>query len=204
MLCDWDAMVAAIADLKPLEEPGTKTLYLSMTFGWIIGELVRRTDPNRRSLGRFIQEEIAAVNSNIQRILINEITKKGVSAALAAPRAVDMDKTNAQQARRILDRLVGYEISPILWNKVQRGLSAGRVQSVAVRLVCEREDAIRAFVPEEYWSVEVSCKAGSPPPFDAKIWRWRSPPRPDRRARRSPGCGARSCRAGAACPRDRP
>lgn len=132
------------------------------------------SDPDREgeAIAWHIQEEIAGVNSNIQRILINEITKKGVTQALAAPRAVDMDKTNAQQARRILDRLVGYEISPILWNKVQRGLSAGRVQSVAVRLVCEREDAIKAFVAEEYWSVEVECAAATPPPFAAKVWRW--------------------------------
>ena len=133
------------------------------------------SDPDREgeAIAWHIQEAIAAVNSNVQRILINEITKKGVTAAMAAPRAVDMDKTNAQQARRILDRLVGYEISPILWNKVQRGLSAGRVQSVAVRLVSEREDAIRAFVPEEYWSVEVDCLGPRPPPFGAKIWRWK-------------------------------
>ena len=72
-----------------------------------------------------------------------------------------MNKTDAQQARRILDRLVGYEISPILWNKVQRGLSAGRVQSVAVRLVCERDEEIKAFKPEEYWSVDVTCRAAA-------------------------------------------
>ena len=94
------------------------------------------------------------------------------TAALLAPRAIDMNKANAQQTRRILDRLVGYEISPILWNKVQRGLSAGRVQSVAVRVVVEREEAIRAFIPEEYWSVETTCEGPTPPPFDARIWKW--------------------------------
>ena len=87
--------------------------------------------------------------------------------------AIDMNKTNAQQARRVLDRLVGYKISPILWEKVQRGLSAGRVQSVAVRLVCEREEEIKAFVPEEYWSVDVTCRADQPPPFEARIWKWK-------------------------------
>src|SRR5262249_58340370 len=70
-------------------------------------------------------------------------------------------------------RIVGYEISPILWNKVQRGLSAGRVQSVAVRLVCEREAEIAALKPEEYWSVEAACRAAQPPPFEARIWRWK-------------------------------
>ncbi|MFN0252254.1 MAG: type I DNA topoisomerase [Kofleriaceae bacterium] len=117
------------------------------------------SDPDREgeAIAWHIAEEIKDVNTNYKRVLINEITKKGVNAAIAAPRMIDMNKTDAQQARRILDRLVGYEISPILWSKVQRGLSAGRVQSVAVRLVCEREEEIKAFKPEEYWSVETTC-----------------------------------------------
>jgi DNA topoisomerase I len=132
------------------------------------------SDPDREgeAIAWHIAEEIKDVNDNIRRVLIHEITKKGVTAALAQPMDVNLHKTDAQQARRILDRLVGYEISPILWNKVQRGLSAGRVQSVAVRLVCEREAEIKAFIPVEYWSVEASCRAGTPPPFDAKIWRF--------------------------------
>jgi DNA topoisomerase-1 len=132
------------------------------------------SDPDREgeAIAWHIAEEIKAVNSNLKRVLINEITKKGVAQALSVPTVLDMHKFEAQQARRILDRLVGYEISPILWNKVQRGLSAGRVQSVAVRLVCEREQAIAAFVPEEYWSVECLVKSATPPPFDARIWRW--------------------------------
>ncbi|HEU0032846.1 MAG TPA: type I DNA topoisomerase [Kofleriaceae bacterium] len=133
------------------------------------------SDPDREgeAIAWHISEEIKNENKNLRRILINEITKKGVAAALAAPRDIDMNKTDAQQARRILDRLVGYEISPILWNKVQRGLSAGRVQSVAVRLVCEREEEIKAFKPEEYWSVDVTCRAEELPPFEARIWRWK-------------------------------
>lgn len=133
------------------------------------------SDPDREgeAIAWHIAEEIKGENQNLRRILINEITKKGVAAAIAAPREIDMDKTNAQQTRRILDRLVGYEISPILWNKVQRGLSAGRVQSVAVRMVCEREEEIKAFKPEEYWSVEATCRAAVPPPFEARIWRWK-------------------------------
>src|ERR1044071_353030 len=132
------------------------------------------SDPDREgeAIAWHISEEIKDVNSNLRRVLINEITKKGVAAAIASPREIDMNKTDAQQARRILDRIVGYEISPILWNKVQRGLSAGRVQSVAVRLVCEREAEISAFKPEEYWSVEPPCRPGEPPPFEARIWRW--------------------------------
>ena len=121
------------------------------------------SDPDREgeAIAWHISEEIKGVNTNMHRVLINEITKKGVTAALAAPREIDMDKTDAQQARRILDRIVGYEISPILWNKVQRGLSAGRVQSVAVRLVCEREEEIKAFMPEEYWSVDITVPHAS-------------------------------------------
>ena len=133
------------------------------------------SDPDREgeAIAWHISEEIKDVNTNMKRVLINEITKKGVAAAIAAPREIDMNKTDAQQARRILDRIVGYEISPILWNKVQRGLSAGRVQSVAVRLVCERDAEIAAFKPDEYWSVEVTGRGSQPPPFDARIWRWK-------------------------------
>src|SRR5579884_4480886 len=90
---------------------------------------------------------------NARRIEFNEITRQAVQQALQHPRAVDMDRVNAQQARRVLDRLVGYKLSPVLWKKIQKGLSAGRVQSVAVRLICEREREIQAFVPEEYWSL---------------------------------------------------
>ena len=132
------------------------------------------SDPDREgeAIAWHISEEIKDVNTNMRRVLINEITKKGVTAAIAAPRDIDMHKTDAQQARRILDRIVGYEISPILWNKVQRGLSAGRVQSVAVRLVCEREELIKAFIPEEYWSVEATVRGAIPPSFASRIWRF--------------------------------
>src|SRR5579884_382591 len=88
-----------------------------------------------------------------RRAVFNEITKKAVQDAIANPRDIDENLFNAQQARRVLDRLVGYKISPLLWRRVQRGTSAGRVQSVAVRLICDRENEIRAFVPEEYWSI---------------------------------------------------
>jgi DNA topoisomerase I len=134
------------------------------------------SDPDREgeSIAWHIAEEIKDVNTNLRRVLINEITKKGVAAAIAKPGEIDMKKTDAQQARRILDRLVGYKISPILGRKVQWGLSAGRVQSVAVRLIAEREDAIKAFIPEEYWSVDVTCsKAAEPPPFEARILKWK-------------------------------
>jgi len=133
------------------------------------------SDPDREgeAIAWHLSEEIKDVNTNFRRILINEITKKGVTAAIAAPRDIDMALTEAQQARRILDRLVGFEISPILWEKVQRGLSAGRVQSVAVRMVCEREEEIKAFVPVEYWSVEAMCSGPIAPSFPARIFRWK-------------------------------
>ncbi|MDD5146573.1 MAG: toprim domain-containing protein, partial [Candidatus Pacebacteria bacterium] len=87
-----------------------------------------------------------------QRIVFHEITKSAIEEALKNPRALDLNLVDAQQARRVLDRLVGYKLSPFLWKKVMRGLSAGRVQSVAVRLICDREKEIKGFIPTEYWS----------------------------------------------------
>jgi DNA topoisomerase-1 len=103
------------------------------------------------------------------RVLFHEITKNAVNKAIASPEDLDRNKYQAQQARRILDRLVGYQISPLLWRKVQGGLSAGRVQSVAVRIICEREHAIHAFESEEYWSVTAHLENNAPPPFTAKL-----------------------------------
>ncbi len=103
------------------------------------------------------------------RVLFHELTPRAIKAAIAAPEALHRSKYEAQQARRILDRLVGYQISPLLWKKIKRGLSAGRVQSVAVRIICERERAIQAFVPEEYWSITAHLTGEAPPPFTAKL-----------------------------------
>ncbi|HQH79910.1 MAG TPA: type I DNA topoisomerase [bacterium] len=105
----------------------------------------------------------------IYRVKFNEITKDAVKNAIASPGDLDKNLFDAQQARRILDRLVGYRISPLLWEKVRRGLSAGRVQSVAVRIVCEREQEIDAFKAKEYWSIVTRLKGGVPPPFEAKL-----------------------------------
>ena len=95
-----------------------------------------------------------------KRITFNEITKTAVKASLKNPREIDMNLVDAQQARRVLDRMVGYKISPLLWAKVKRGLSAGRVQSVALRIICDREEEINAFIPEEYWTTgcDIKCK----------------------------------------------
>lgn len=107
----------------------------------------------------------------VYRISFNEITKNAVKASLKTPRAIDMDLVDAQQARRVLDRMVGYMISPLLWAKVKRGLSAGRVQSVALRLICDREEEINAFIPEEYWNLEAVLKQeGSKKSLTAKFY----------------------------------
>src|SRR6185503_3613345 len=107
---------------------------------------------------------------NIRRIEFNEITQRAVQEALAHAHDMNMDRVNAQQARRVLDRLVGYKISPLLWKKVQKNLSAGRVQSVAVRLVVERERQIQGFVTEEYWSLAARLTPdGADFPFEAKL-----------------------------------
>ena len=113
------------------------------------------TDPDREgeAISWHLSDALRSVNSAIKRIEFHEITKEAVQRALAHPREIDLNLVNAQQARRILDRLVGYKLSPLLWRKVRGGLSAGRVQSVAVRLVVDREKEIEAFVPQEYWSI---------------------------------------------------
>jgi len=130
-------------------------------------------DPDREgeAIAWHIAEEVRKVNDNVHRVTFNEITKRAVQEAIANPRELDEQLYNAQQARRVLDRLVGYEISPLLWDKVQRGLSAGRVQSVAVRLVVDREEEIEAFVPREYWTIEEQLKpeGDDHPPFQAVL-----------------------------------
>jgi len=105
----------------------------------------------------------------IQRVTFNEITKRAVQAAFEHPRAIDQHLVDAQQARRVLDRLVGYQVSPLLWDKVRRGLSAGRVQTVALRLIVEREREIKAFEKKEYWTIDAHLAASKPPAFDARF-----------------------------------
>jgi len=105
----------------------------------------------------------------IQRVTFNEITKRAVQAAFEHPRAIDQNLVDAQQARRVLDRLVGYQVSPLLWDKVRRGLSAGRVQTVALRLIVEREREIKAFEKKEYWTLDAHLAAAKPPAFDARF-----------------------------------
>jgi DNA topoisomerase-1 len=109
----------------------------------------------------------------IFRVTFNEITPKAIRAAFEKPRQLDTNLVDAQQARRVLDRIVGYKISPLLWDKVRRGLSAGRVQTVALRLIVEREQLIRAFVPQEYWTIHAMLDAGEPPIFEAKLSKYK-------------------------------
>ena len=133
-------------------------------------------DPDREgeAIAWHIAEEIGDPDKNIYRVLFNEITKRAVLDAIHHPGKLQQSKFEAQQARRILDRLVGYQVSPILWEKVRRGLSAGRVQSVAVRIVCEREREIQDFVSEEYWSLTATLKKkDSSVSFDAKLTKWK-------------------------------
>lgn len=151
-----------IRDLKKASK-GVDTVYLG-------------PDPDREgeAIAWHIAEEIGDEGKSIYRVLFNEITKKAVVEALRHPGRLQQSKFEAQQARRILDRLVGYQISPILWEKVRRGLSAGRVQSVAVRIVCEREREIQSFASVEYWSLTATLRGkDSPIAFDAKLVKWK-------------------------------
>lgn len=131
------------------------------------------TDPDREgeAISWHLANALKLEGKNVYRISFNEITKNAVKASLKTPREVDMDLVNAQQARRMLDRMVGYKISPLLWAKVKRGLSAGRVQSVALRMICDREEEINAFIPDEYWTLEAKLAVkGEKRPLIAKFY----------------------------------
>ena len=135
-------------------------------------EVYLATDPDRE--GEAISWHLAnALNIDINskcRVTFNEITKNAVKSAIKEPRQIDMDLVDAQQARRVLDRIVGYKISPILWDKVKKGLSAGRVQSVAVRMICDREEEVINFTPREYWTVEAQLSQDGKKSFVAKYY----------------------------------
>ncbi len=149
--------------LKALKDAGkqAETVYLA-------------PDPDREgeAIAWHIAQELDNEKSTIFRILFNELTAKAIKDAIASPQTLNKDKYESQQARRILDRLVGYQISPLLWSKVKRGLSAGRVQSVAVKMICDREKEIQAFEPQEYWSLTAQLEAEEPPSFEAKFWKY--------------------------------
>src|SRR6202044_29057 len=136
------------------------------------------TDPDREgeAISAHLLEALAsnkAQRAKFSRVMFNEITQKAIKAAFEKPTQLDENLVDAQQARRVLDRIVGYKVSPLLWNKVRRGLSAGRVQTVALRLIVERESEIRAFIPVEYWTIHAMLDAGTPPIFEAKLHKFK-------------------------------
>ncbi|HEX4535618.1 MAG TPA: type I DNA topoisomerase [Candidatus Acidoferrum sp.] len=154
--------VKVIADLRKAAE-NAPNVYLA-------------TDPDREgeAISQHLLDTLATKKSDrakYRRVMFNEITPKAIKAAFAKAGDVNGDLVDAQQARRVLDRLVGYKVSPILWNKVRRGLSAGRVQTVALRLIVEREVQIREFMPQEYWSIHAMLDSGEPPLFEAKLFK---------------------------------
>jgi DNA topoisomerase-1 len=129
------------------------------------------SDPDREgeAIGWHVMALLGGDAKKVRRVRFHEITKNAVRKAIESPTEIDMGKVNAQQARRVLDRLVGYKLSPLLWDKVRRGLSAGRVQSVALKMIVDREETITAFKPEEYWTFAAKLSANNPPPFIAKL-----------------------------------
>ncbi|MGH9398763.1 MAG: DNA topoisomerase, partial [Thermoanaerobaculia bacterium] len=131
-------------------------------------------DPDREgeAISWHLHEALKAAGKGkpFKRVRFNEITKKAVLAAMEAAGEIDGRLVDAQQARRIIDRLVGYEVSDLLWKKIWRGLSAGRVQTVALRIICDRERAIEAFRPIEFWTVDAALEAKTPPPFVARLF----------------------------------
>jgi DNA topoisomerase-1 len=135
---------------------------------WHIADAIQ-ADKGKKAKGKAKESAKAKPIPEIRRVLFHEITRKGITQGMADPRPLDRSKFDSQQARRILDRLVGYTLSPLLWSKVRRGLSAGRVQSVAVKLVVGRDREILSFVPEEYWSLSARLSGSVPPPFVAKL-----------------------------------
>src|SRR4051794_15380722 len=138
-----------------------------------VEEVYLAADPDREgeAICYHLQEELKDRKNGprIYRVMFNEITKKAIEKAFEKPGQVNVNLVDAQQARRVLDRLVGYQISPLLWDKVRRGLSAGRVQTVALRLIVEREREIKAFEKKEYWTIDAHLSAAKPPAFDARF-----------------------------------
>ena len=159
---DYESIVSRKKVIKELKDAarGATDIYVA-------------TDPDREgeAIGWHLTQELAGKKRKIHRLTFNEITRKAVLDALKHPRAIDEKMVAAQRARRVLDRLVGYKISPLLWDKVRRGLSAGRVQSVALKLICDREKEIGAFVPEEYWHLFARLVGAQPPEFEAKLFK---------------------------------
>ncbi|HPS65969.1 MAG TPA: DNA topoisomerase, partial [Ignavibacteria bacterium] len=138
-------------------------------------DILIATDPDREgeAIAADVYDYVNSKDKNIKRVLFNEITKSGIESALKDPKEIDWNLVESQTARRVMDRILGYKVSPFLWKTFYFGLSAGRVQSVAVKLICEREEEILKFKPKEYWSIEgvFSKISGSTKPFKAKLYK---------------------------------
>ncbi len=155
-------------DIKEKEETikGIKKLAKKSDHVYLAGDPDREGEAISWHLAQLLGLDLNDKN----RVTFNELTESGIKAGMSAPRSIDVNLVNAQQTRRVLDRLVGYKLSPFLWRKIRRGLSAGRVQSVAVRMICDREEEIRSFVSQEYWSIDAKLLAPeSKKPFSAKL-----------------------------------
>ena len=165
---DVDRGFTPVYDVIPARKKVIKTLKDAAKG---VDHIYVATDPDREgeAIGWHLAKELGTKKRTVSRLMFNEITRSAVLAALDQSGEIDQRMVDAQQARRVLDRLVGYKLSPLLWDKVRRGLSAGRVQSVALKLVCDREAAIEAFVPEEYWHITARLAGGAPPDFDARL-----------------------------------
>src|SRR6476660_3680934 len=161
-------------DFEPtyVESPGKdKVIKELRTAAKSADRIFLAADPDREgeAICQHLKEILDGSKAEVFRVLFNEITPKAIRSAVENPGRINQHIVDAQQARRILDRLVGYQVSPLLWDKVRRGISAGRVQTVALRLIVEREREIQAFKPEEYWSITARLEGHQPPPFDAKL-----------------------------------
>src|SRR5713101_9022873 len=159
---------APVYDVIPGKEKVIKELRAAAKTA---GKIFLAADPDREgeAICQHLKEILDGNNAEVFRVLFNEITPKAIRAAMENPGRINQHIVDAQQARRILDRLVGYQVSPLLWDKVRRGISAGRVQTVTLRMIVERENEIKAFVPQEYWTIDANLAAPKPPTFDARF-----------------------------------
>src|SRR5262245_52371053 len=161
-------------DFEPVYDviPGKEKIIKDLrTAAKSANRILLAADPDREgeAICQHLKEILDGGKAEIFRVLFNEITPKAIRAAIENPGRINQNVVDAQQARRILDRLVGYQVSPLLWDKVRRGISAGRVQTVALRLIVEREREIQAFVPKEYWSIIAKLEGHEPPQFEARL-----------------------------------
>jgi DNA topoisomerase-1 len=172
---DIDHDFEPVYDIIPGKEKVIKELRAAAKTA---SRILLAADPDREgeAICQHLKEVLDGNKAEVFRVLFNEITPKAIRAAVEKPGRINQHIVDAQQARRILDRLVGYQVSPLLWDKVRRGISAGRVQTVALRLIVEREREIQAFQPEEYWSIIAKLEGHEPPQFDARLVKFKGKP----------------------------